>query len=315
MLEIVTMNIAGIKGNKLYLKELLGANSILCLQEHWLHGYESTKIKEIMPEHDYHISCFDDTLIDLDLHRKRVRKLEKGERIVEVEIQFEPVKIVLINNYMPTMATGSEKEYREHLDKLNSMIEKYEQTHNVFITGDLNGTLMPNRNNYHDKLLKDFYSTCTSQGKNQSDRETKQYKQLNWQGEYYFEMGRNKHRKLPKKNNQVRQKPEMQNETDVQQQAINIIDILQEARKMSVVKKIVSLKGPKWKASPKVKECIEKNKKAFYTWKQKDRAKNTENLECREMKKNKRELRNQIRKEHHTVNKQNFFNNLMDKPD
>ncbi|CAC5363397.1 unnamed protein product [Mytilus coruscus] len=156
MLEIVTMNIEGIKGNKLYLKELLGANTILCLQEHLLHGYESTKIKEIMPEHDYHISCFDDTMIDLNLHRKRVRKLEKEERIIIVEIQSEPVKIVLINNYMTTMATGSEKEYREHLDKLNSMIEKYEQTHNVFIIGDLNGTLMSSRNNYHDKLLKNF---------------------------------------------------------------------------------------------------------------------------------------------------------------
>ncbi|CAC5411951.1 unnamed protein product [Mytilus coruscus] len=83
---------------------------------------------------------------------------------------------------------------------------------------------------------------------------------------------------------------------------------------MSIVKKIVSLKGPKWKASPKVKECIEKNKKAFYAWKQKDRPKNVENLEYQEMKKNKRELRNQIRKEDHT-DKQNFFNNLMDKPD
>ncbi|CAC5410478.1 unnamed protein product [Mytilus coruscus] len=110
---------------------------------------------------------------------------------------------------------------------------------------------------------------------------------------------------------QVRQKPEMQNETDVEQQAINIIDILQEASKLSVVQKIVSLKGPKWKASPKVKECIEKNKKAFYAWKQKDRPKNEENLEYQEMERNKRQLRNQIRKEDHT-DKQN---NLMDKPD
>ncbi|CAC5363398.1 unnamed protein product [Mytilus coruscus] len=54
--------------------------------------------------------------------------------------------------------------------------------------------------------------------------------------------------------NQVRQKPEMQNETDVEQQSINIIDIPQEASKMSVVMKIVSLKGPKWKASPKTGE-------------------------------------------------------------
>ncbi|CAC5425081.1 unnamed protein product [Mytilus coruscus] len=64
--------------------------------------------------------------------------------------------------------------------------------------------------------------------------------------------------------NQVRQKPEMQIETDVEQQAINITDILQEASKMSVVKKIVSLKGPKWKASPKTfYRLIRRNKHEF----------------------------------------------------
>lgn len=174
MLDIVSMNIEGIKGNKVYLKELLKTNSILCLQEHWLHGYESVALKEILPDCDYHISSFDDNLIDLEIQRRRgkggvitiwpqsishkVRKLEKEERIIVTEIQSEPVKIILVNNYMPTMATGSDKEYREHLDNITSMIDKYEQTHNVVIVGDLNGTLIPSRNNNHDKLLKNFCS-------------------------------------------------------------------------------------------------------------------------------------------------------------
>ncbi|CAC5392100.1 unnamed protein product [Mytilus coruscus] len=114
--------------------------------------------------------------------------------------------------------------------------------------------------------------------------------------------------------NQVRKKTEMQNETDVERQAINIIDILQEATELSVVKKIVALKGPKVESLAKSKGMYRKEQKAFYAWKQKDRPKNEENTEYQEMKKHKRELRKQIRKEDH-IDKQNFYNKLMDKPD
>ena len=54
------------------------------------------------------------------------------------------------------MMTGSEPNYIEHLDKLSALIEKYEDTHNIVIAGDFNGSLLPARNNNHDKLLKQF---------------------------------------------------------------------------------------------------------------------------------------------------------------
>ncbi|CAC5422703.1 unnamed protein product [Mytilus coruscus] len=267
------------------------------------------------------------------------------------------------------MATGSDKEYREHLDKISSMIDKYEQTHNVFIVRDLNGTLMQSRNNNHDKLLKNFCSqpqltytvrnahkptfyrhngNSTSQidyilenfrGSNLLDSTIMDQNPLNSSAHVPVKAKTNliikgktkmisttsKKKTILKweetnienyqqKVNQVRKKTEMQNETDVERQAINIMDILQEATELSVVKKIVALKGPKWKASQKVKECIEKNKKAFYAWKQKDRPKNEENTEYQEMKKHKRELRKQIGKEDH-IDKQNFYNKLMDEHD
>ncbi|CAC5399288.1 unnamed protein product [Mytilus coruscus] len=85
-------------------------------------GQEEKKY-QWMPKHE-----IEEKLQQYQTISHKVRKLEKEERIFVVEVQSEPVKIVLINNYMPTMATGSEKEYREHLDKHNSMIEKYEQT-------------------------------------------------------------------------------------------------------------------------------------------------------------------------------------------
>ena len=55
------------------------------------------------------------------------------------------------------MMTGSEPNCIEHLDKLSALIEKYEDTHNIVIAGDLNGSLLPARNNNHDKLLKISY--------------------------------------------------------------------------------------------------------------------------------------------------------------
>jgi hypothetical protein len=41
--------------------------------------------------------------------------------------------MILINNYLPTMMTGSEPNYIEHLDKLSALIEKYKDTHNIVI--------------------------------------------------------------------------------------------------------------------------------------------------------------------------------------
>jgi copper homeostasis protein CutC len=47
------------------------------------------------------------------------------------------------------MTTGSEHNYIEHLDKLSALIEKYKDTHNIVIAGDLNGSLSSARNNNH----------------------------------------------------------------------------------------------------------------------------------------------------------------------
>jgi hypothetical protein len=172
MLEIVTLNIEGIKCNSPYLNHLCDENRILCLQEHWLHGYEINTIQGILSGFDFNISCFDDEQIDIELQKRRgkggvitiwpqkfshkITKLEKEERFVVIEVLADKHKMILINNYLPTMMTGSEPNYIEHLDKLSVLIEKYEDTHNIVIAGDLNSSLLPARNNNHDKLLKQF---------------------------------------------------------------------------------------------------------------------------------------------------------------
>ena len=104
------------------------------------------------------------------------------------------------------------------------------------------------------------------------------------------------------------------NSFDVDIQAEDIINLIVTASKTNVTNKTVILKGPSWKASPPVKELISENKRAFYNWKQIGRPKDENSIEYIEMKRCKRQLRNQIRREEHE-DKLNFYNNLMDKPD
>ena len=106
----------------------------------------------------------------------------------------------------------------------------------------------------------------------------------------------------------------LSNNSDVDIQAEDIINLIVTTNKTNVTNKTVTLKGPSWKASPPVKELISENKRAFYNWKQIGRPKDENSIEYIEMKRCKRQLRNQIRREEHEY-KLNFYNNLMDKPD
>ena len=89
----------------------------------------------------------------------KISKLEVGnERIVAIQIELDNAKICLINTYLPTNKPESENAYTECLDVLHDIIDRFEQSHQIILCGDLNGTLLPTRNNKHDILLKDFVS-------------------------------------------------------------------------------------------------------------------------------------------------------------
>ena len=87
-----------------------------------------------------------------------VRRLEDGNgRIVLIEIQCQKEKLCIINVYMPTLNLPKSKTtYQEHLDLLYSILKKYKASHRVILCGDFNATLLPDRNNPRDKMLKDF---------------------------------------------------------------------------------------------------------------------------------------------------------------
>ncbi|CAG2200016.1 unnamed protein product [Mytilus edulis] len=89
-----------------------------------------------------------------------VKKLDDGNnRIIAVEILSNNKPICLVNAYMPTKKANSDFEYQEHLDILQSIVDKYEDTHSVLVCGDMNGTYLNDRNNSHDAKFKKFIKT------------------------------------------------------------------------------------------------------------------------------------------------------------
>ena len=54
----------------------------------------------------------------------------------------------LVNVYMPTKKTNSDIDYQSNFDILQSLMDKYEDTHTIVFCGDMNGTLVKERNSY-----------------------------------------------------------------------------------------------------------------------------------------------------------------------
>ena len=67
-----------------------------------------------------------------------------------------PNNIFIINVYMPTKETNSRSNFNTHLDILHDMVVRYNRLGTVIVCGDMNGTLIEERNNSHDNSLKDF---------------------------------------------------------------------------------------------------------------------------------------------------------------
>ena len=86
---------------------------------------------------------------------KYIKKLTDGnERIIAAEIQTKNKPICLINVYLPTKMANSDCQYQENLDILQTMIDKYVDSHTIIICGDMKGSLSIERNNSHDAKLK-----------------------------------------------------------------------------------------------------------------------------------------------------------------
>ena len=53
-LNVVSLNIEGIKGNSTYLNSLISPENIVCIQEHWLWDFETNIMDQFWSDFDYY---------------------------------------------------------------------------------------------------------------------------------------------------------------------------------------------------------------------------------------------------------------------
>ncbi|CAG2197890.1 unnamed protein product [Mytilus edulis] len=170
---IGTLNVQNVKSNALYIKNLLRDVHVLCIQEHWLFNAEKKIIAEITENSGYIAKSVDDNDDpDFNVSMKRgyggvaiiwkkeinenIKELiDGGNRIQAIHIQQGDKPICLINVYMPSDSKNADIEYKDTLAQIDEMIEKYKDTHEIIVCGDMNGSL-DRSSTPHDKILKTF---------------------------------------------------------------------------------------------------------------------------------------------------------------
>ncbi|VDI13436.1 Hypothetical predicted protein [Mytilus galloprovincialis] len=177
---------------------------------------------------------------------------------------------------MPTRETDSQYEYGVCLDIIHSIIEKYQSTHQVVVCGDLNGTLATSRNNKHDQLLKQFVLEMN----------------LSTVGNY-------------EKLSDIRE------DKTTSENIKTLTSILLKASHLAVPSKITKLKGPKWKASPKVRKHLKTCKQLYSKWKALGKPENHQSKQ--DLKSEKKKLRSQQRQEQAT-DRRKLYEQIMDNP-
>jgi exonuclease III len=92
-----------------------------------------------------------------------IRPLEDGsEKIQCVEISGnKDTKLLLISVYLPAKGSNTHiTEFQECIDELYELFQKYGNTHNIVIGGDINEDLNKAANNKRSKYLWEFINDC-----------------------------------------------------------------------------------------------------------------------------------------------------------
>ena len=176
-LLISSVNIEGLKSNVTGLQNLMKSSHFICIQEHWLWGYEQKDIALYIDDWCYHIVSSDVLFPVPKSERRRgyggvaivwrkelqnnVRILDEGnDRILAVEYKTEFLPICLICAYMPTSGYAETAEnYSACVDLLSVVVSKYRDTHLVVVSGDMNATVLSSRSSNSDKQFRKFVET------------------------------------------------------------------------------------------------------------------------------------------------------------
>ena len=169
----------GILYNSYYADESLKKSKIICIQEHWLFSCYKYKLRDVFPELRSSSKSVDEknrmdawrvprgyggvvTLWSNDMHPWIKEHRDKGsERMVVITV--EPIKLCIINIYMPSGNERMKKdEYLENLTTLRQVMKGFMGAFKLLIVGDFNIDL--SKNSYRKdarrkalvKMLKDF---------------------------------------------------------------------------------------------------------------------------------------------------------------
>ena len=145
---------------------------ILCIQEHWLYRAEQKIIGELDKNMMYVAKSIDDENPELSMTMMRgyggvaimwkkeidekVKPIaEGGNRILVLHIEQERKPLCLINVYMPADNKNQDLEYKDTLAQIDEIWEKYKDSHDIILCGDMNGSLH-RMNTAHDKILQKY---------------------------------------------------------------------------------------------------------------------------------------------------------------
>ena len=147
--SIITLNIEGMKGNNVYLDELIKSLSpnVVALQETWIFSYQQTNT--IPDEYDISCKCIDN---DQPVTQSYSKRASAGTANIWKGSSFSPVAdgnhrfciledsrsgMVIINTYLPPRSCYVNADFKEAVDQLHELCTKFCDSP-VILLGDLN---------------------------------------------------------------------------------------------------------------------------------------------------------------------------------
>ena len=153
------------------IQDLLKTHEIVCIQEHWLYGFEASFLQNLSESHSYFVKCVDDH-DPIDPTRKprghggvgifwpsewdtKVTKHDDGDwRFVVITIRGSEANVCIVSVYMPCRGYSA-AVYMRCLDSLWEIISKYSANFIILVCGDFNACPI-NPKDSRDKMLSSF---------------------------------------------------------------------------------------------------------------------------------------------------------------
>ena len=178
--KVVTFNIENCYTNKLYLSSLMKQLRIIAIQEHWLYSYEKRNMSDFCAEQGFSVALKsvddDDPLLPTCRSRGKggvcfiwsreldslVEIVHDGDsRMLLMLLRAQDCSICMINEYMPCRGlSNSDSDFRDTLDQVQEVFNKYCHAYSVILLGDLNALLTREVPNSRENILRKF---CASQ--------------------------------------------------------------------------------------------------------------------------------------------------------